>query len=171
MFLQETHVEQEEVGHMQDQHANAWGFRRTTRDSALSYWSSSSHRKGGVAILTDPYGHLEATQPCMVKAWNSHFMAITGVYAGTTILFIRVYAPHRRGQREAYYRRLGNLDLPVVDKIVVGGDFNCTMDPRLDRSWLRKVSSHDSPALSSLLAKWGLVDALSPPDDVDHWIL
>ncbi|KAE8980760.1 hypothetical protein PR001_g24195, partial [Phytophthora rubi] len=76
VFLQETHVEPDEVGHRRDQHAKSWGFRRDTQATDLSFWSPSTKRKGGVAILVDPYGHLEAPTPCMVKEWNNHFMAI-----------------------------------------------------------------------------------------------
>lgn len=57
---------------------------------------------------------------------------------------------------------------PLTDKVVVGGDFNCTMDPRLDRSHYRRVSDHESPAFAHLVAQWGLVDALTPPDDTSH---
>ncbi|KAE9129370.1 hypothetical protein PF010_g4213 [Phytophthora fragariae] len=104
----------------------------------------------------------------MEAHWSSHFMAVTGNYAGATLLFVCIYAPHRRAQRENFYRHLSKLELPRVDKIVAGGDYNCTMDSRLDRSWYRKVSDHESPALAHLLAQWGLVDAQAPPDDIDH---
>ncbi|KAE8990330.1 hypothetical protein PR001_g21516 [Phytophthora rubi] len=100
----------------------------------------------------------------MTHAWNSHFTAVTGMYAGVELLLVCIYAPHQKGPREAFYRKLSDLDLPQADKLVVGGDFNCTLDPRLDRSWFRKHSGHDSPALAELLANWGLVDALVPQD-------
>ncbi|KAE8902962.1 hypothetical protein PF007_g25337 [Phytophthora fragariae] len=42
------------------------------------------------------------------------------------------------------------------------------MDARMDRSWFRKLSGHESPALANLIANWGLVDALAPPDNLEH---
>lgn len=167
-FLQETHVLPGEVERMKSLHAKQWGFRRGTTDRQLSFWSTATDRTGGVAMLLDPYGRLQNPQPCLTHHWTSNFTALTGTYAGATVILICVYAPHQRGKREGFYRRMGALDLPLVDKIVVGGDFNCTMDSRLDRSWYRQTSDNESPALANVLAKWGLVDAMEPPADVEH---
>lgn len=50
--------------------------------------------------------------------------------------------------------------------MLVGGDFNSTLDARLDRSFYRKVTGHDSPGLRSILTKRSLMDALSDPGDI-----
>lgn len=137
VFLQETHVEAPEVAYIGDIHARAWGFRNGPQDPALSFWSAAQDNKAGVAVLVNPYGHIKNARPALQAYWTQHFMAIAGEYAGTTCLYICVYAPHQRAQRETFYRRLGNIDLPFTDNLIVGGDFNCTLDSRLDRSYYR----------------------------------
>lgn len=119
-----------------------------------------------VAIFVDPYGQLSDVRPVLQKAWTANFMAITGKYAGGLFLFVCVYAPHQRAHREGFFSNLSELELPPVEKIIVGGDFNCTLDARLDRSYFRSATTHASPALSSLIAKWLLVDAVRPPEDL-----
>ncbi|KAE9007058.1 hypothetical protein PR001_g17056 [Phytophthora rubi] len=168
VFLQETHVDAEEIDHVRRQYAKQWGFRTGSSHAALSFWSAANNRKGGVSILLDPYGHLTAVRPCLEEAWSPYFMAVIGQYAASSFLFLCVYAPHQRGRREAYYRALEQLTLPEVDHVVVGGDFNCTLDASLDRSWYRRAAGHESPALEHLMATWGLVDAFTPPNDIDH---
>jgi hypothetical protein len=60
------------------------------------------------------------------------------------------------------------LDLPATARMLVGGDFNSTVDPRLDRSHYRKNSDHGSPGLMALLDQWGLADVVTPPVERDE---
>jgi hypothetical protein len=75
-----------------------------------------------------------------------------------------IHTPHQHGPREDFYWDLFSIELPSRSRLLVGGDFNCTLDPRLDRSHFRERSGHESTALGALLTRWGLVDAISLPE-------
>ncbi|OWY94512.1 Reverse transcriptase precursor [Phytophthora megakarya] len=86
-------------------------------------------------------------------------MAVQGIYAGERILMLNVYAPHQPALREAFYRRLGEIDVPSNSLVLMGGDFNCTLDALRDRSYSQRAKDHDSPSLRALLANWCMEDA------------
>ena len=48
----------------------------------------------------------------------------------------------------------------------VGGDFNCTLEPRLDRSFVSPPGRHDSLALRRLLGRAQLSDVLHEDMDI-----
>jgi hypothetical protein len=64
-FRQETHVEEGDVEFFIGLHARTWVFRVGTGCPPLSFWSPSAAKKGGVAILVDPYGQLKDVKPAM----------------------------------------------------------------------------------------------------------
>jgi exonuclease III len=161
VFLQETHVEPGDVDYFTGLHAKTWGFRVGTGCPTLSFWSPSEDKKGGVAILVDP------VQPAMQEKWSPHFMAVTGRHDNEVVLYVCVYAPHQKGAREVFYWGLADVALPSCTRILLGGDFNCTLDARFDRSHYRQQSDHASPGLEALLMRWGLGDAVTSPLDGD----
>jgi exonuclease III len=164
VLLQETHVGVDDVDYMTRLHARTWGFRAGKDCPTLSLWSPAEDKKGGVAIMADPYGLVKELTPALEEHWTAHFMAATGVLEGTQMLYICVYAPHQYGPREQFYRGLQRITLPRHDRILMGGDFNCTLDPRADRSHVLSRSNHESEALRALATFWGLVDAVDIPD-------
>ncbi|OWY98126.1 Reverse transcriptase precursor, partial [Phytophthora megakarya] len=112
-------------------------------------------------ILVDPYGsHTEVT-PAFDQFRSPHFMAVKGRLRGQVLYVFNVYAPHQTPQREAFFRRLGDLAIPRDVLIAVGGDFNCTLDAEADRRYSSRGSSHDSSALRELLAIWCMVDPVA----------
>jgi hypothetical protein len=112
VFLQETHVEPEDVLFVTRRHAQTWGFRTGAGCAPLSFWAPSRDKKGGVAILVDPYGRIKEAQPALAEQWSPHFMAVTASQDGEKVIYVCIYAPHRKGPREAFYRDLLTLDLP-----------------------------------------------------------
>ncbi|CEG41232.1 Endonuclease/exonuclease/phosphatase [Plasmopara halstedii] len=79
---------------------------------------------------------------------------------GESALLFNVYAPTDRDQREALFTALGELKLEHDGPVLIGGDFNCTVSPRTDRSYQPTANDQFSPALMALLQKWSLADAL-----------
>ncbi|KAJ0391879.1 hypothetical protein ATCC90586_010737 [Pythium insidiosum] len=78
------------------------------------------------------------------------------------ITVVCVYAPTATGERERFFQSLLAMPRPV-GAVAVGGDFNCVLEPELDRS---RFTTRDqmSESLSALIAAWNLVDAVS--DDI-----
>jgi len=95
-------------------------------------------------------------------------MAITGSQDGVEMTYVCLYAPHQPGPRESFYRHLEEIEMPSGTSLVVGGDFNCTIDPRLDLSHFRRHSSHESAGFEALQTSWRLCDALEKPTERDE---
>ncbi|KAJ0392088.1 hypothetical protein P43SY_011779 [Pythium insidiosum] len=102
-----------------------------------------------------PFG----TQPDLL---SDHFIAIQGISEAQPITVVCVYAPTVAGDRERFFQSLLAMPRPA-GAVAVGGDFNCVLEPELDRS---RFTTRDqmSESLSALIAAWNLVDAVS--DDI-----
>jgi hypothetical protein len=57
----------------------------------------------------------------------------TGELAGRNLLFINMYAPVNGAARVKFFKQLSQLTFPTGMDIVCGGDFNCVIDPNVDR--------------------------------------
>jgi hypothetical protein len=71
-------VEQGDVDFMTRLQARTWGFRTGTGCPTLSYWSPSADKKGGVAMMIDPYSRFKEAARVLRQHWTPHFMAIKG---------------------------------------------------------------------------------------------
>ncbi|KAF1334471.1 Reverse transcriptase precursor, partial [Globisporangium splendens] len=162
VFLQETHVLETEVASMQSRFRRSWGFQEPSEESdpRLSLWSASTERKGGVAILLNPYSCIPTLAPYKQDQWNAHWMAATVTLRGETVLLLSIYAPSTVFAREAFYRALSGLLSSHDGPILCGGDFNCTLNQMADRSHNNHNKVHDSRELKKLLQKLNLVDTL-----------
>ncbi|KAF1329640.1 reverse transcriptase, partial [Globisporangium splendens] len=162
VFLQETHVMETEVASMQSRFRRSWGFQEPSEESdpRLSLWSASTERKGGVAILLNPYSCIPTLTPYKQDQWNAHWMAATVTLRGETVLLLNIYAPSTVFAREVFYRALSGLLSSHDGLILCGGDFNCTLNQTADRSHNNHNKVHDSRELKKLLQKLNLVDTL-----------
>ncbi|KAF1319878.1 hypothetical protein FI667_g12756, partial [Globisporangium splendens] len=162
VFLQETHVLETEVASMQSRFRRSWGFQEPSEESdpRLSLWSASTERKGGVAILLNPYSCIPTLAPYKQDQWNAHWIAATVTLRGETVLLLNIYAPSTVFAMEAFYRALSGLLSSHDGPILCGGDFNCTLNQMADRSHNNHNKVHDSKELKKLLQKLNLVDTL-----------
>ncbi|KAJ8574814.1 hypothetical protein ON010_g4398 [Phytophthora cinnamomi] len=126
-LLQETHVNIEAILKYQRLYATGRDFRTGCGTVPLSYWSPSTEKK---VVLPSWWILVE-----LLRMSHQH-TKVTG--------------------REEFYRRIGELELPRESHVALGGDFNCTLDQRADRSY-SVTASHASPALQDLLMNWSLV--------------
>lgn len=62
-----------------------------------------------------------------------------------------IYAPHQNAEKEQFYDGLQSIEFVKDDTVLVGGDFNCTLDDKAGRTYHGSTQGHDSPALTSLL--------------------
>ena len=87
-------------------------------------------------------------------------MAVQITLLGETALVVNVYAPSVKTERESMFESLLLLLQAYDGPMFVGGDFSCTLEPRLDRSFISPPGRHDSLALRRLLGRAQVSDVL-----------
>ena len=111
-------------------------------------------------MLLNPYSSVTEMVPWSEAHWTPHWMDVQLTLLGETVLVANVYLPSVKTEREALFESLLLL-LPAYDgPMFVGGGFNCTLEPRLDRSYISPPGRHDSLALRRLLGRAQLSDVL-----------
>lgn len=109
-------------------------------------------------------------QPAFEDHWSPHFVAVKAQLEGHHIYLMNVYAPVDARGREAFYRTLGDIEIPHDVQVYIGGDFNCTQLGLIDRSYEAYANAHQSAEFAQLIHKWGLSDTIinempNPKDD------
>lgn len=129
ILLQETHTDQQN----QAQWLSAW-----KGSVSLSHGTNLS---AGVAILCSSRVGL---QPDVVEIIPAGIMRADIVLGDTHFSFINVYAPNVGQERLLFFKTLSEalLQCPEGNIVVLGGDFNCTVNSCLDRN-------HEEPHSSS----------------------
>ncbi|KAJ0412322.1 hypothetical protein ATCC90586_009512 [Pythium insidiosum] len=90
---------------------------------------------------------------------RDRLIAVEGTFDMEPIFIVNVYAPNDYAAREGFFRSLAAVPKPR-GLICLGGDFNCVLDPDLDRT--KPTSRRQvSPALAALLVAWDLVDTVA----------
>ena len=84
---------------------------------------------------------------------------------GETFLVVNVYAPSGKAELDALFKRLRHHLLEHEGPMFLGGNFNRTEAPRLDRFFVSPPGGHDSFALRRLLDQEQLCDVLE--DDME----
>jgi exonuclease III len=158
-FIQETHATAADGEDLARRNRATWGFNKNAHP--MSYWSDNQARAGGVAILLNPY-KITVSEPALIELWSPHFITITCEADGLSVLLVNIYAPHTATDREDFFSRLANHRLRHQGPVIVGGDFNCTALPDLDRTYTVTAPQHQSPQLQRWTRAWKLCDALSP---------
>ncbi|KAF1335371.1 Rxlr effector protein, partial [Globisporangium splendens] len=126
IYLQETRIttakEERRLRHYWNR---IWGI--TNLDEPTSFWSIHPDATGGVAILTNPKT-ISETQLIEESKWTNRTVAIKS----EGVVWINVYAPNKKSEREHFFRRL-NEELQIHRAAaVLGGDFDCVIDKQRD---------------------------------------
>ncbi|EGZ24977.1 hypothetical protein PHYSODRAFT_409340, partial [Phytophthora sojae] len=144
-LLQETHVASDEDAKKQRQHWNRmWGLRRPA--DKLSYWSQHANKTGGVGILLDP-AVAKQSEPWQRHKWTKRAMALE--VQGCIV--VNIYAPNKYQERERFFKNLREWPWPQNKPVIMGGDFNCVLDPQLDRKGYTGATKPESRELEQLL--------------------
>ncbi|KAJ0408791.1 hypothetical protein ATCC90586_005542 [Pythium insidiosum] len=155
------------VAHLHDTMAFAQG------DSLPpSHWGGAEEIFGLVWYMREPLfiigedAHIQRAEPAMEELRSPHFIAITVETHGGTVLILNVYAPTEQRDREAMFHAIAMTEQPARPTLI-GGDFNCTNFPELDRTYQKAAASHRSAALDKWTRRWRMTDAVEPflPDD------
>lgn len=156
MFLQETHIKPTQ--------------QRRLRANWISqlYHAPFSSKSRGVAILfrkNIPFQLASAiTDP------NGRYIMITGNINSFPVTFLNVYGPNIDDPN--FFRKVFDL---IPDRgttnLIIGGDFNCYLDPYLDRLSSRvPITIASTQILNNLAKSTNLVDIwrLQHPTDKDY---
>lgn len=144
ILLQETHSDKQN----QTQWTGDW-----KGNVLLSHGTNLS---AGVAILFSPF---ISSQPDMVEVVPGRILRADVALGDAYFSFFNVYAPNSGQERILFFKTLSHAlsQCPQGNILVLGGDFNCTVNPDLDRN-------HDEPhppsaeSLKKLLHDHNLVD-------------
>lgn len=147
ILLQETHSDSSNQSHWQSE----W-----RGDCILSHGSNFS---AGVAVLFSPgFGAEILSIEEIIQGW---LLKVQIKHAGIFIDFINIYAPNVGEERILFFKMLSQVlgGCSTDHFLVVGGDFNCTMDFNKDRN-------HGEPHPQSVRE---LATVLNTFDLVDIW--
>uniref|UniRef100_A0A9J8AIQ2 Reverse transcriptase domain-containing protein n=1 Tax=Cyprinus carpio carpio TaxID=630221 RepID=A0A9J8AIQ2_CYPCA len=137
-FLQETHIKNGEQNRLKCN----W--------ISQVFQSTFTCRARGVSILfrnSVPFKHISTlTDP------NGRYVLVTGIIASQHFTFLNLYAPNY--DDPAFFRKVFNLLPSQTDThFIVGGDFNCILDPVLDKFPVRSDSSLNSTSVIKYLSE------------------
>ncbi|KAF1313870.1 Rxlr effector protein, partial [Globisporangium splendens] len=131
-------------------------------DEPTSFWSIHPDATGGVAILTNPKT-ISETQLIEESKWTNRTVAIKS----KGVVWINVYAPNKKSEREHFFRRLNKEFGTHQEAAVLGGDFNCVLDKQRDRyqRGVRLSVQCESAELRRLVTEWSIYDARELVED------
>ena len=157
VMIQETHVGTSALAlQLERLWCRVWGIR-WTEETRWSFWSTGSSASAGTAILLNPHGvsQFTAHRP---EEWTKHAIAA----ASSDTLLVSVYAPgrHDRAAQAECFERVESLATGYEGALLVGGDFNCVVDPELDRRSCGSslVKPTENATLSAVLLALDLID-------------
>ena len=143
-LLQETHLDDEEHLKLQKE-----GFNQV-------FFSSFTSRSRGVAILVRR--NLQFSLLDCIKDKSGRYVIVKGILQGTVISILNVYYPPAH---PSDFITKVFLDFSEIqsDIAIVGGDFNCILNPLIDKLPSKAMSlSPQAKALCSICEDLGFVD-------------
>ena len=92
---------------------------------------------------------------------NGRFLVVTGILNSVPITLVNLYAPNF--DNPDFFQKVFNL-IPDISStnIILGGDFNCVLDPLLDKQFSKSLQKSNSCIrLNTLADNLNLVDIWS----------
>ena len=150
ILLQETHC-----------HSKKLEYCWTREWDGQSVWSLGTHNSKGVAILFNR-NHLYDFST-VFKDPNGRFIAIDLNLDDNQIRLLNVYGPNTINERIEFYDNHVSHFLDTDSSKIVGGDFNCTLNPSIDRlnthTRIRQsLEDGGSKSIENILNKYDLED-------------
>uniref|UniRef100_A0A3Q3ERM5 Reverse transcriptase domain-containing protein n=1 Tax=Labrus bergylta TaxID=56723 RepID=A0A3Q3ERM5_9LABR len=120
LFLQETHTTPSDE--------TDWGLWW----EGSNYLSHGTNFSAGVAILFRASANVKIVSCAEIV--KGRLLIVRAEIEDTVFCFTNIYAPNNGAERVAFYTRLQKeLVIYNQDQIILGGDFNCTLDFTVDR--------------------------------------
>ena len=122
-------------------------------------FSHGTSNSGGLAVLLSK--NIKCTKAATSKSlFQGRCMYVNLEINNLTIHIFNVHAPNIGEERITFLNQL-HTQLSAIDKnelIIVGGDFNSTLNPQLDRKSQKETHVPSSNILQNLVTKHNLVD-------------
>ena len=120
--------------------------------------SHGTNNSAGIAILFSPKSKVEIIEKS--EPIPGHILHAHATVNDTPVNIINIYAHCNAKERLKCFTKLNGL-LPKLneDPIILAGDFNCTLNPELDRQQCSESDPHTVRGLSNLISKHKLIDA------------
>ena len=143
-FLQETHLRHSDHSRIH----KSW--------VGQLFHSSFPAKARGVAILIDKAVSFVPSQ--VIADNNGRFIIVSGKLLDTFVTFANIYAPNIDDVK-FFQHVLGMLPGLNSHPLIIGGDFNCCLDPVLDRSSTRpRVVSRSASYIHDFLSEYSIGD-------------
>ena len=133
ILLQETHVAVGEADTMDKLYHRKLGF---VQESVRTILTEAAAPWGGFATLLHPYSSIRTLDSWQEDLLTRHWMAFSITHQEESILVINVYSPTDKGDLEDLFDYLRHQIAEHYGLVLMGGDFNCTLHPRIDRSYV-----------------------------------
>lgn len=143
-FLQETHIRSLD------------NMRLMSRWAGQHFHSTFQAKARGVSILINqdvPFEHHS-----VLSDTNGRYVIVSGKLYNTLVVLANVYAPNMddKGFFERFFCSLPDLSSHTL---ILGGDFNCWLDPVLDRSSSNpSTTSRSASFIQNFLSNYGISD-------------
>lgn len=144
MFLQETHIKHTTKGKLKV----SWVDQQ--------YEANFTTKARGVAILIRK--NVPFIKSSTINDPNGRFLVVTGTLNSVPITLVNLYAPNF--DDPDFFQKVFNL-IPDISStnIILGGDFNCVLDPLLDKQFSKSLQKSNSCIrLNTLADNLNLVD-------------
>lgn len=144
MFLQETHLKRTAQ------------VRLRCKWIGQIYHSNFSAKSRGTAILIRkgvPFKH-----NLTISDKEGRYVIVVGEVFSVPLTLVNVYGPNC--DNPEFFKKVFDLIPNISDtNLIIGGDFNCVLDPYLDKSYSTKiVSSNSSKFLNSYITNSNMFD-------------
>lgn len=145
VFLQETHTDVDNQLQWRDE----W--------KGQVFLSHGSNTTAGVAILVAV--ELQAVNPSLFEIITGRLMRLDIDIEGLSFSFFNVYAPNIHTDRIAFFSALNEAikACPKERIVVLAGDFNCTLNPDIDRNH-KEPHPHSAATFKAVVDYHELVD-------------
>jgi len=125
-----------------------------------TFYNAGSNNSRGVAILVKEGSLLGGLPDSSSGTWSDQDGRVLRLDCSLLhhqLSIMCVYAPTRQEERAAFWSALDS-HVPLGRIVVMGGDFNCTLDPRSDERVPSPFRAVGRQELQQLIAGHGLVD-------------
>ena len=120
--------------------------------------SHKNNNSAGVAILFHPNSTVEIIDKS--EPIPGHLLHTQVKLNGTLVNIINVYAHTDANERLHCFTRLNTLLTNMnQEPVIIGGDFNCTLNPELDRLQCTESDRHSTRLLDNMIHRHKLIDS------------
>ena len=130
----------------------------------VSYWAVGSKMSKGVAILIREKLDIKISN--VIKDTQGRYITLNVSVDELNITIINIYAPNIAKERECFFVNLNkmirNLKTNSDREVIIGGDFNCTMNNQYDRRYadtaVKRIDDKGRKEISDIMIEHDLED-------------